>query len=111
MLQATVIVLTVVVAVLLFLFLKFRKESISYHAKLHRYSGIVDLDAAIAAAKHQFAEAEQRAEQVAADDKRRRGDLETQYKQAVARYEQLQHEVSLLEENLEDISFGLYKPH
>lgn len=28
-----------------------------------------------------------------------------------ARYEQLRHEVSILEESLEDLSYGIYKPH
>ena len=37
--------------------------------------------------------------------------LEKQYSDARGVYERLKGEVSLLEENLEDISFGLYKPH
>jgi hypothetical protein len=37
--------------------------------------------------------------------------LSSQYRNASEMYDRLQHEVSLLEENLEDISYGLYKPH
>ena len=37
--------------------------------------------------------------------------LENQYRTAVDTYEKLKGEVSLLEENLEDMSFGLYEPH
>ncbi len=37
--------------------------------------------------------------------------LEKQYSAAVGTYEKLKGEVSLLEENLEDMSFGLYAPH
>jgi len=40
-----------------------------------------------------------------------RGTLEVQYETANRTYEGLKSEVALLEENLEDISFGLYKPH
>jgi len=49
--------------------------------------------------------------QAAAEDKQRKELLEGQYKQALLKYQELQHEVSLVEENLDDISFGLYKPH
>jgi hypothetical protein len=37
--------------------------------------------------------------------------LAIRYKSASEMYDSLKHEVSLLEENLEDISYGLYKPH
>lgn len=37
--------------------------------------------------------------------------LSANYRSATEIYRRLQNEISLLEENLEDISFGLYKPH
>jgi hypothetical protein len=37
--------------------------------------------------------------------------LAGEYELAVAQYNKLRHEITLLEENLEDISYGLYKPH
>ena len=44
-------------------------------------------------------------------EKQKRDELAAQYQPALAQYNALKGEVSLLEENLEDISFGLYKPH
>lgn len=38
-------------------------------------------------------------------------DLETEYQRGRAHYDTLKAEVALLEENLEDISFGIYRPH
>ena len=40
-----------------------------------------------------------------------RSNLQEEYSQAKARYDALCKEVRLLEENLEDISFGVYRPH
>jgi hypothetical protein len=105
------VILIAVVAVLVFLVFKFWTQSTTYHSQLQRYSGIVDLEAAIEAAKVQLEQTKQRERESAAEDKQRREQLEGQYKEALAKYEELQHAVSLLEENLDDISFGLYKPH
>ena len=41
----------------------------------------------------------------------KRTELEEQYRIASSKYEELNGTVALLEENLEDISFGLYSPH
>jgi hypothetical protein len=46
-----------------------------------------------------------------AEGEKIRAQLQQQYERAVSRYREVQREVGLLEENLEDISFGLYKPH
>jgi len=105
-----------------------------------RYAGIIDLDAELKSrrlafdaalqaersrleetreateaqlmtVKSQIKEAEEtlrRSEAVAAQ---KRGQLENDYRTALAQYKKLQSEVNLLEENLEDISFGIYKPH
>ncbi|HEU0048120.1 MAG TPA: DUF4041 domain-containing protein [Nitrososphaera sp.] len=106
-----IVVLATVLAVLVFLVYKFWKQSIDCRSQLQRYSGIADLDAAISAAKVQVEQTKQQAQQAALEDKQRRELLDGQYKQALTKYQELQHEVSLLEENLDDISFGLYKPH
>src|SRR5205823_4148881 len=101
----------IVIAVLLFLVHKFWQEGIRYRAQLQRYAGIIDLEAAKESATRQLESIKQQAQQSIVEDRQRKDQLEIQYKQALARYETLQHEVSLLEENLDDISFGLYKPH
>jgi hypothetical protein len=40
-----------------------------------------------------------------------KSDLATEYQQGRALYDTLKGEVAILEENLEDISFGIYRPH
>ncbi len=44
-------------------------------------------------------------------DQTARARLSDEYKSALARYEELQREISVGEDSLEDLSFGLYKPH
>ncbi|HEV2118157.1 MAG TPA: DUF4041 domain-containing protein [Terriglobales bacterium] len=68
--------------------------------ELQRYAAIANMEVAVNAAKAELEHVKQTTEK-----------LEEQYKQALATYGHLQHEVSMLEENLEDLSFGLYKPH
>jgi hypothetical protein len=109
--QAALVITLIVIAVLLFLVHKFWQERIRYRAQLQHYTGIIDLEAAKESATRQLEAIKQQTQQNVAEDRQRKDQLETQYKQALARYESLQHEVSLLEENLDDISFGLYKPH
>lgn len=45
------------------------------------------------------------------ENERRREQLNKEYEEGVSKHKHLAKEVSLLEENLEDISFGVYKPH
>ena len=53
----------------------------------------------------------QEAESLASAAKSRCDGLDADYASAKALYDRLQEQVTLLEENLADISFGLYKPH
>lgn len=48
---------------------------------------------------------------VEADHKKSAEILNEEYKKAKEIYDNMKEEISLMEENLEDISFGLYKPH
>ena len=45
------------------------------------------------------------------ESRKQREQLAQEYEKGRATYEELKKEVGLLEENLEDISYGLYKPH
>ena len=96
-------------ALILFYFLlRVRSEYAVFRA---RYSGIVDLDKA----REERADALQRVSVMAreASEKfdRDKGVLQGQYGNALEQYERLRAEIALLEENVEDISFGLYHPH
>lgn len=105
------VLLLAVVAVLVISVIRFWNKEKSYRIQLQRYSGIADLDAAIETAKSELEEAKQRVRETAEEDKHRREQLEGDYKRALSNYEELQRAVSLLEENLDVMSFGLYKPH
>lgn len=111
MTQAALLIMAIAVAILLFAVIKLWQERIGYRAQLQRYTGIIDLEAAKESANRQLEAIKQQIQQGITGDEQRKEQLETQYKQALARYDALQHEVSLLEENLDDMSFGLYKPH
>lgn len=57
------------------------------------------------------ADANAQRKQAEEDAVKRRAELESTYKTAHNTYIELKSQVDLLEENLEDISYGLYKPH
>ena len=76
-----------------------------------RYAPIIDVDGELDRAKQQLTEAKGQLNQFQADSEQRRAQLDQEYKQAQSTYEGLKRQNSLLEENLEDISFGLYAPH
>jgi|HubBroStandDraft_1064217.scaffolds.fasta_scaffold74731_2 hypothetical protein len=103
--------LLAVVTLLVIVLIRFRDREKAYRSQLQRYGGIVDVDAAIDTANSQLEEAKQQVRETAEGDKHRREQLENNYKLALSKYEELRREASLLEENLDVMSFGLYKPH
>jgi hypothetical protein len=102
-------------------------------ATLARYSQIVNLEneeARLSAANLRLREETTSFEQRATEEHRRllkqhqddeaqlflsdqkaRATLSAEYQTALARYQELQKEIAIGEDSLEDLSFGLYKPH
>jgi predicted nucleic acid-binding Zn-ribbon protein len=76
-----------------------------------RYSSVIDVDAELRSIRDALEKAKREQQEFIATAGQNRTKLKEQYAQALATYSNLQREVSVLEENLEDISFGLYKPH
>ncbi|MGO9269780.1 MAG: DUF4041 domain-containing protein [Terriglobia bacterium] len=76
-----------------------------------RYSRIIDLEGELTAAKDKLDQTKRDRQRFDSENEERRAKLNQEYEQALATYNALKKEISLLEENLEDISFGLYKPH
>ncbi len=76
-----------------------------------RYSTIIDLEAELTAVKNKLDQTKRDQQQFDSENEQRRAKLNQEYEQALATYNALKKEISLLEENLEDISFGLYRPH
>jgi hypothetical protein len=102
------VLLTGLALVLIVLFLRSRATT---KRLLTRYGPLVDADAELVRVKEAAAQ-EKTAQQRAADeDARKRSALAEEYSTARHTYETLKKELALLEENLEDISFGIYRPH
>ena len=81
------------------------------HDLRNRYSRITDVEAEAAVAKKALEQTRRERQEFQSENEKLRVKLTLEYEQALARYKELSAEISLLEENLEDISFGLYEPH
>ena len=77
----------------------------------NRYSRITDVEAELEVAKKGLEQTRRERQESQSENETLRVKLTQEYEQALAKYKELQGELSLLEENLEDISFGLYEPH
>jgi hypothetical protein len=76
-----------------------------------RYANIIDAEATVAAAKRDLERLQLEQKAFTAQDQQRRASLSAEYDQAFASYKALKSELALVEEGLNDVSFGLYKPH
>jgi len=101
-LLATLLLAVIFVAIRLYLNLRHLRS---------RYAPIIDLDAELAKVRDQLTSTKRDRQELVSENERQRAQLTQEYQRARTTYETLKREVSLLEENLEDISFGLYKPH
>jgi DNA repair exonuclease SbcCD ATPase subunit len=115
----TVLVLGVSVPLLAYLAWRFSTEATRLRVQ---YAPILQMDAAVAAAKEDLertraahqegrALADREREQFLREDQERRAKLNAEYTEALATYETLKRELALVEVGLEDVSFGLYKAH
>jgi Domain of unknown function (DUF4041)/Meiotically up-regulated gene 113 len=107
-LAVAALALTLVAAGLLFLVFRFQQQLQSYRV---RYSGLINADAELSAVRNRTQEAKEEQARFTAESDEQRQKLSREYEEALSKYKGLQHDISVLEENLEDISFGLYKPH
>lgn len=76
-----------------------------------RFSGLLDVEAEISAARRTLEKTKAERQSLESEEQRRRDQLSKDYQAALARHRELSEEVSLLEEHVNDISFGLYEPH
>jgi hypothetical protein len=99
---------------------RFDAELSTARAKLEQARTEVDADVRAKKARmdSDIAAAQSKVEQIKSEQQgfeheyeRRREQLTKDYDTALSKYKQLSQQVSLVEENLEDISFGIYKPH
>jgi len=76
-----------------------------------RFSGVLDVEAETARVRESLSAERTAAEQQIAKLRSEADALRQQYSIAYQRHQSLDNEVRGLEESLEDISYGLYKPH
>lgn len=111
----TIIVLSAVVVILIYLFInKLRdyKEAIEQIEKLElKYKDIIDIQKEVEESRRALARLESDIADLKLTHDKKQNELNNEYSEKRKIYESLLKEVSILEENLEDISYGLYKPH
>jgi predicted nucleic acid-binding Zn-ribbon protein len=94
---------------------RWRKELLQCRQELGNlrtlYAPIIDVEAELGSVRERLENTKREQEDFLSAAEQNRAKLQEQYTQALATYSNLEREISLLEENLEDISFGLYKPH
>lgn len=100
--------LVILVGILLYLVITSRK---ALSILVARYSAIIDVDAERSRIQQEIASLVIERDEVKADFSNRKNKLEEEYGKAHALYDRLQQEINLLEESLDMIEFGLYKPH
>jgi hypothetical protein len=108
MVYAVIILLGVIAAALAFFTLRFFQQARDLR---NRYSRVTDVEAELAVVRKGLEQTRQERREFQSENERQRAKLNQEYEQGLAKYKELKAELSLLEENLEDISFGLYKPH
>ncbi len=101
----------VLLVAVIFLTVKYRGQLLRNHELAARLGPIVDLDAEVRRVRQELDALATERERAGSEERDRRQKLNAQYAQAKSTYDHLSREVALLEENLEDMSFGLYTPH
>jgi hypothetical protein len=76
-----------------------------------RLAGVVNIDTEIALTMANLESAQKEREKVEAENSNKRAELEKNFNDALAKYEAMKRDLAVVEENANDISFGLYKPH
>lgn len=110
-----IIILTALAGILTFLLIKkgqtLKQIETDLDSFKNQYKGVIDVDKEIAGKTSELNSINQNLSTLSADFAKQKEQLNLDFKGKRNVYENLLKEISVLEENLEDISFGLYKPH
>lgn len=109
----SVLLLTVIVALIVLITQLTKKKKTNQELKdaLNKYKGIIDVESEISKKNSELDLLTVKTAKLENEYKEKDGALNQDYLKHKEIYEALRKEVSLLEENLENISFGIYKPH
>lgn len=105
---ATISILVVGVAVLLFLLVK---RSIALKRLEYQFKDVIDIDKEVAIKNEELKKVENNIVNLKNEHERQKQQLSQEYTGKRNIYENLLKEISIVEEDLEAISYGLYKPH
>lgn len=110
-LAAALLIVVVVIVLLVIQLTKKAKSNRELKVSLNKYKDIINLDSEVSKRKADLETLGSKLSELEKVYKEKDSALNQDYLQHKAIYENLRKEVSLLEENLENISYGLYKPH
>ncbi|MCD6595723.1 DUF4041 domain-containing protein [bacterium] len=102
------ILLFILVILLTYMFLSKSKQ---YKILQNRFKDVIDIDEEKAKVEKQLAAKKKELAKLESDFKKSFETLSADYKSKRAIYEKLLKEISILEEDLDFISYGVYKPH
>ncbi|MHC4259418.1 MAG: DUF4041 domain-containing protein [Planctomycetota bacterium] len=112
MFTAVILILFVAVASLAGLFIAlFISKSKEFEATFERFKDVIDIEKERKAVEKQLKDRRTKYGKIVAECERRENQLRSKYAQKRSIYEKLVREVSILEEQTEDLSYGLYQPH
>jgi hypothetical protein len=110
-----VFILGIVVAGLLIFLFKRNKDANIFSEQLkkitEKYKDVIDIDKTVSLRNDEIKTISQNIHNLKGDFDKQKEQLNQDYVSKRSIYENLLKEISIVEENLEDISYGLYKPH
>jgi len=110
-LVAALLIIVIVIVLLVIQLSKKTRTNKELKESLNKYKDIIKVDSEVSKRKAALETLGSKLSELEKVYKNKDSALNQDYLQHKAIYENLRKEVSLLEENLENISYGLYKPH
>ena len=106
--KAIIVIISILLVLFLYLFIK---KSIKYKQIHNQFKDVIDIESEAKKVEKELKKLQNNYGKVGTDFKKKSDDLNIEYKKKREVYEKLLNEVSILEEDLDFISFGIYKPH
>ena len=106
--KAIIVIISILLVLFLYLFIK---KSIEYKQIHNQFKDVIDIESEAKKVEKELKKLQNNYGKVKTDFKKKSDDLNIEYKKKRKVYEKLLGEVSILEEDLDCISFGIYNPH
>lgn len=106
--KAIIVIISILLVLFLYLFIK---KSIKYKQIHNQFKEVIDIESEAKKVEKELKKLQNNYDKVETDFKKKSSDLNIEYKKKREVHEKLLSEVSILEEDLDFISFGIYNPH